>query len=495
MDQSNGAGHGDVQALYKQSICLNSLTLNQDYFSFLKGYVSMNTESFLVRLKSYDQADAIIFCEKLYSFQWLFNRINEWQLYLKDNQIEAYSVVEVFGDFSPDSIALFFALLSNNNILVPLTKSVKNRKLQFEDIAQVNYVIEIDSRDEVTLSKLANVSLHPMYETLRKEKTPGLVLFSSGSTGTPKAAVHDFAPLLKKFENPRKAFRSITFLLFDHIGGINTMLYTLANGGTMILVQDRLPETVLKTVEKHKVELLPCSPTFLNLILLSEAYKRYNLSSLELITYGTEPMLESTLERIHSLFPKIRLHQTYGLSEIGILRSKSKSSNSLWVQIGGEGFETKIVDGILKIKAKSAMLGYLNAPSPFSSDGWFDTGDTVVQEGDFIKILGRKSEIINVGGEKVYPSEVEGIIQIMPEVAEVTVFGEPNSIVGNIVRATIRLSAEVDKTDFKKQVKRHCKKYLENYKVPVKIIFSNDPQFSERFKKNRASITKNSYKI
>ena len=97
-----------------------------------------------------------------------------------------------------------------------------------------------------------------------------------------------------------------------------------------------------------------------------------------MVTYGTEAMPESTLKRFHEILPEVKLLQTYGLSEIGIMRSKSLSSDSLWVKIGGEDFQTRVVDGLLEIKAKSAMLGYLNAPSPFTEDGWFKTGDEVL---------------------------------------------------------------------------------------------------------------------
>ena len=143
-------------------------------------------------------------------------------------------------------------------------------------------------------------------------------------------------------------------------------------------------------IERFQVQILPTSPTFLNLLLLSGAYERHDLSSLELVTYGTEVMPEPTLARLHEILPRVRLLQTYGLSEVGILRSKSKSSDSLWVKVGGEGFQTRIVDGMLEIKAQSAMLGYLNAPSPFSEDGWFKTGDAVEVEGEYIRILGRQ---------------------------------------------------------------------------------------------------------
>ena len=275
--------------------------------------------------------------------------------------------------------------------------------------------------------------------------------------------------------------------MYDHIGGFNTLLYNLSNTGLIVTLRDRTPYNVLKAIEKYKVELLPTSPTFINLILLSEAYNQCDINSLRTVTYGTEPMPESTLKKFNKLFPKIKLLQTYGLSEVGILRSKSKSSDSLWVKVGGEGFDTRIIDGMLEIKAKSAMLGYLNAPSPFTSDGWFITGDAVEVDGEYIKILGRKSEIINVGGEKVYPQEVENVIQEMDNIAEVLVFGEKNPIVGNIVCAKVLLKSDKDEKLSITNIKKHCTKNLQNFKVPVKLEIVKKEQYSERFKKIRNS--------
>ena len=260
----------------------------------------------------------------------------------------------------------------------------------------------------------------------------------------------------------------------------------MSNAGLIVTVSDRSPDGVLKAVEKYKVELLPTSPTFINLILLSEAYERYDISSLKTVTYGTEPMPESTLKRFNQLFPDIKLLQTYGLSEVGILRSKSKSSDSLWVKVGGEGFETRVIDGMLEIKAKSAMLGYLNAPSPFTKDGWFKTGDAVEVDGEYIKILGRKSEIINVGGEKVYPQEIEDVILELDNVSDVTVYGEKNPIVGNIVCAIISLKTKAEKKIFISKLKKYCNKNLKGYKVPIKVQIVQNELHSDRFKKIRA---------
>ncbi len=431
------------------------------------------------------EKDAIVWNDKVYSYEWLLGRLDYWKEMIKARNIGAGRVTILEGDFSPNSVALFLALIEEGCILVPLTSSVNSKKPEFIEIAQGEVSITIKANDQVEILNLPNSANHELYDELRQLSHPGLVLFSSGSTGKSKAAVHDMVVMLEKFKVPRHSLRGITFLLYDHIGGVNTLLYTLSNAGCIVTVQDRSPDTVLNAVEKHKVELLPTSPTFINLILLSEAYKRYKIDTLKTVTYGTEPMPESTLKRFHELFPRIQLQQTYGLSEVGILRSKSKSSDSLWVKVGGEGFETRVVDGILQIKAKSAMLGYLNAPSPFTGDGWFNTGDAVKVDGEYIKILGRKSEIINVGGEKVYPGEVEDVIQEIENVAEVTVYAEKNPIMGHIVCAKVNLLNSEDPKEFTKRLKRYCSERLQNYKVPIKVAVVNERQHSDRFKKIR----------
>ncbi len=446
----------------------------------------MSAVDFLVdTFRAHSNQEAIIRNGESYSYEWLSNRLHYWTGVLISNNVEPGTVAILEADFSPNSVALLLALVQAHCIVVPLTQSVEGKKSEFIEIAGGMLSFHLDEHDNATIKRLNNYRPNEFYDKLRLLGHPGLVLFSSGSTGKSKAAVHDFAALLEKFKVSRHALRTITFLLFDHIGGVNTLFYTLSNGGCVITVQDRMPDKVLRAIQNFRVELLPTSPTFINLILLSEAYRRYDLSSLKTVTYGTEPMPESTLKRFNALFPGVQLLQTYGLSEVGILRSKSRSSDSLWVKVGGEGFETRVVDGILQVRAKSAMLGYLNAPSPFTEDGWFITGDHVEVDGEYLKILGRKSEIINVGGEKVYPSEVESVIHELDDVAEVTVYGERNAITGNIVCATVRLKRQQDLNEFARRLKELCRRKLQPYKVPVKVQIMGEKQYSERFKKMR----------
>lgn len=430
--------------------------------------------------------DAIVWKDRIYSYGWLAARVSYWSEFIAREEVETGMIAAIEGDFSPNSIALMLASIQQGCILVPLTASVEAKKPEFLKVAEAEISFRLDAGDEVSVERFPIRATHMLYARLRDQRHPGLVVFSSGSTGKSKAAVHDFVAILEKFRTPRNSLRTMTFLLYDHLGGVNTLLYTLSNAGCVVTVQDRSPDSVLRAVAKYRVELLPTSPTFLNLLILSEAYRRHNAETLKTITYGTEPMPESTLRRSREIFPQVNFQQTYGLSEVGVLRSKSRSSDSLWVKVGGEGFETRVVDGMLQIKARSAMLGYLNAPPPFTEDGWLITGDAVEVDGEYIKILGRKSELINVGGEKVYPAEVESTIGELPNIAEVTVFGEKHPITGSIVSARIRLMEDEDPKSVKLRVKAHCRERLRGFMVPVKIEIVPYSQHSDRFKKIRA---------
>ncbi|MDH4055268.1 MAG: AMP-binding protein [Gammaproteobacteria bacterium] len=437
------------------------------------------------RFAAAGRADAVIWHNRPYSYEYLLDSLNSWNSRLSAAGVGPGAVVSVEADFSPSSTALMLALIERSCIFVPLSSSIESKKPEFREIAQAEWIVSIDAKDIPSIRRTETTSDHPIIGQLKNGGHPGLVLFSSGSTGQSKAAVHDFVPMLEKYKVPRHSLRTITFLLFDHIGGVNTLLYSLSNSGCVVTVEDRRPETICKAIQEYHVELLPTSPTFLNLVLVSEAYKKYDLASLKTVTYGTEVMPESTLTRFRELFPNINMLQTYGLSEVGILRSKSRSSDSLWVKVGGEGFETRVVDGLLEIKAKSAMLGYLNAPSPFTDDGWFMTGDAVEVDGEFIKILGRRSELINIGGEKVYPAEVESVIQLMTGVDEVIVTGEKHPLTGNIVVAKIKLSTQESLPEFRRRLMEFCRTRLSKFMIPQKIVLANADLHGERFKKMR----------
>lgn len=426
---------------------------------------------------------AVISNEQEYSFQNIYEEYQKAIALLEKERIGAGNVVALLADFTPVSMAMMVALVEKDAIIVPISKTIKQIE-SYLRVSETEYFIDA-STNNIEIKKLDNVVKHEMLKGLIEKKAPGLILFSSGTTGEPKAALHDLTYLMEKFKKPGKVLRTITFLLFDHIGGFNTMMHALANGGTIVTLNSRSEDEVCRLIEKYDIELLPTSPTFLNMILLSHVYEKYDLSSLKIISYGTEPMPESTLKQLHSLLPDVTLKQTYGLSEVGIMATKSEQSDSLWMKLGGEGFETKIVEDILYIRAKSAMIGYLNAPSPFDEEGWFNTKDKVLIKGDYIKILGRTTDLINVGGEKVYPVEVESVLMEMEGVLDARVHGLDNPLTGKVVATEILVAEENNNRDFIKKVRTFCKERLEKYKIPTKIVLTTENLHGERFKKAR----------
>jgi long-chain acyl-CoA synthetase len=428
---------------------------------------------------------AIIWRDEPYSYEWLLTAVNRWQARLLMEGVRSNDVVSLTAEFSPNSAAALLALLEHGCTVVPLTSSVSQKRAEFLEIAQAGVDITVEADDTAAFVSQPRTATHPLYEALRQANHPGLVLFSSGSSGRSKAVLHDGARLIEKFKTLRRAKRTIAFLSFDHIGGINTLLHVLSNSGTVVTMTDRAAVSVCRAIERHAVQVLPTSPTFLNLLLMSGALDQFDLSTLDTITYGTEVMPEETLTRLRSRFPGAQLLQTYGLSEVGILRSKSESSDSLWVKVGGEGIETRVVNGMLEIKSPSAMLGYLNAPSPFTADGWFMTGDVVEERDGFFRIFGRHSELINVGGEKVFPAEIEDVLLRIDGVVDAIVYGEPHAIVGHIVVAKVNLAGDETVPEFRKRMVQFCRQHLQTFKVPQKVVLSREPFHSERFKRMR----------
>jgi long-chain acyl-CoA synthetase len=434
------------------------------------------------RMKQAGDQIAIAHDELESSYRELGALVNWWQEALHEHGITG-RVVSIEGDYGVESIAALLAAMRARNIVVPISRDSRAHLDEFLEIAEVEYRVAT-GRGPSGIEATGREATHLQYRTLQKNGAAGLVLFSSGSTGKSKGVVHNLDGLLEKFRTPRHCYRTLVFLQLDHIGGLNTLFYTLSNAGTVVVAAGRMPGQVCDAIARHRVELLPTSPTFLNLLLLSEEHQRHDLSSLQLITYGTEPMPEATLRRTEAAFPGVRMLQTYGLSELGILRSQSRGPGSLWVRVGGEGYETKIVDGRLWIRAKSAMLGYLNAPNPFDAEGFFDTGDLVERDGAWLRILGRKSEVINVGGNKVFPTEVENTLLELDNVEDVVVRGVSNPLTGQAVVAAVRLAREESPTEFKTRMRLFCRDRIASYKIPVKVQFA-ETLHSERFKKVR----------
>lgn len=432
---------------------------------------------------------AVIFKEKEYSYTSLYQKV---KVYYEDvkKQFKPGDVVAILSDYCFESIALFFALHENHNIIVPITTQVKAEIDDRLKVSGCSYFIEINtSNSSWKATRITPTGdIHELIKRLQQESRSGLILFSSGSTGAPKAMIHDLDNLIDTYKDKKsKRLVFLIFLMFDHIGGLNTLLNCLSMNVTMVFPDTREPDHVAHLIEKYKVNILPASPTFLNLMLISEANLHYDLSSIRMITYGTEPMPDSLLLKLKDAFPRVKFLQTFGTSETGISATSSYSSTSTFLKIDDPNTEYKIVDGELWLKSKTQIMGYLNSSmEKFTNDGWFKTGDMVEQqEGGYIKIVGRNSEMINIGGEKVLPSEVESVLFQMPKVKDCTVYGEYNPVMGQMVVAKILYDEEIKPSELKKLVVVFCDDKLAKYKIPAKVLIMTEAEFTERYKKKR----------
>ena len=440
--------------------------------------------SAIEKLQAYTDDVALMTPEADHTFGELITAIADVRRKFANAEVKEGDVIVLVADYCLDAVAAIIAGFENKNVVVPLRRATQSRIESVASLVNADFVVEVSATALTFQSLKREGERHPLVCRLHTQRTAGLILISSGSTGTPKAIVLDLDKLFDRYMRlDRRPETTLAFLLFDHIGGFNTLFHTLFSGGAVVPCLAYSPEEVCAIIAKCRVTILPTTPTFLNLLLMSQAYKRFDLSTLKLITYGTEVMPEQTLSKLALAFPATRLKQTYGLSETGILSTRTADSSSLFIEIGGDT-QHKVIDGILWIKSSTAMLGYLNADSPFT-DGWLCTGDVVeVQDGKY-RILGRKETIINVGGLKVYPAEIENVVQAIPGVIESVAVAKKNPVTGNVVALRVQIDPSVvDVEGLKGEIRDLCARTLDPFKVPRHISFQRESLHNERFKKS-----------
>lgn len=407
---------------------------------------------------------------------------------LRSRHVQSGQSVAIVGDYSPEVVCFMFALIRNGNIVIPMTLDSVVEESAGLEVSGCDWLVRFENDGQMLdLSERHIPSANALLASFRGTGRPGLILFSSGTTGAPKAILHDFERVAEKFRKQRAPVVAIPFLMLDHFGGINTILAILASLGTVVTIKTRSIASVCEAIARHSVELLPATPSFLTMLLASNLHRTHDLRSLKRITYGTEVMPQATLTRLRTAFPDVELQQTYGLSEVGVLRTSSRADGSLWMRAGGEGFETKVVDNILWIRSEFSMVGYLNAANAFDETGWFNTQDQVEVDGEYIRILGRVTDIINVGGQKVYPAEVEDVILGLENVLDAVVCAEKHSLLGQIVVARVVLTSPEPVSELKRRIRAACMARLASFKVPSKVEAVHEVPYSKRHKKSRTA--------
>jgi long-chain acyl-CoA synthetase len=277
----------------------------------------------------------------------------------------------------------------------------------------------------------------------------------------------------------------------------------MATGGAMVLPDMFSPKSFMEIVQREKVSITYLVPTMFHMILEDPDFGKYDLSSLKSIAYGAMPMNDNLLKRILKEFPQgISYSDNFGCTECNAtsiakrpedhdLTGDEQEVQKKLQRLKGVGkpmafgIESKIVDsegkevppgvvGEIACRGDKVTQGYWENPvetaKAIDSEGWFHTGDMGWKDEDgYFYFADRAKDMINRGGENIYPIEVERVIAKHPKVMDVAVFGAPDQKWGHVVAASVILRP--NETLSEKELKEFCKADLASYKTPSIIEF------------------------
>ena len=329
------------------------------------------------------------------------------------------------------------------------------------------------------------------------------IYFSSGTTGFPKAILHKHRSLMHACIVEQKHHgqtRDDVFLCIPplyHTGAKMHWFGSFLVGGKAVILKGTKPEYIFETVSKERCTivwlLVPWAQDILNALDSGRMrLEDYQLSQWRLMHIGAQPVPRSLIRRWLEYFPHHQYDTNYGLSESigpGAVHLGVENIDKVGaIGKAGYGWQTRIVDetgkpvepgavGELCLKGPGVMSCYYNDPKATAEvlrDGWLFTGDMAMEDGDgFIYLVDRKKDVIIMGGENIYPVQIEDFLSAHPAVKDVAVIGLPDARLGEISAAIIQLKPDHECTA--EQINEFCMQ-LPRYKRPRRIIFADVPR-------------------
>lgn len=320
----------------------------------------------------------------------------------------------------------------------------------------------------------------------RDRGSPKVVIHTSGTTGTPKGAQRNsaaagigaLANLLGRVPYRRDDVIFCPAPLF-HSFGLATFTFAAALGATMVLPEKFDPEDSLRWIEEHQATAASFVPVMIKRILAldDDVRKKYDMSSLRIVMASGSAMSPELRKAAMELFGDV-VYDLYGSTEIGwvtIATPEDMKSKPKTVGRPVDGIEIAVFDengdqvgagqtGELYIKSNILFEGYTSGDSKDERDGYMSIGDVGYMDTDgHLFIEGRADDMVVVGGENVYPIEIEEVIEALDGVQEAAVLGVKDEEYGEVLAAFVAGSASED------QVIQACKKDLASYKVPRRV--------------------------
>jgi len=326
--------------------------------------------------------------------------------------------------------------------------------------------------------------ISPAEPQRRDEDKTEWILLTSGTTGLPKLVVHSLASLTAPIKPGKLAQSSAIWSTFYDIrryGGLQIFLRAIIGGGSLVLSSAAEPtRDFLIRAGAHGVTHISGTPSHWRRALMSPLARRI---SPQYVRLSGEIADQAILDHLRAVYPEADIAHAFASTEAGVAfevgDEQAGFPPSLIAQRGGE-VELKLESGTLRIRSGRIASGYLGRPDDSLADvgGFVDTGDMIEERGGRCYFVGRGDGVINVGGRKVHPEEVEAVINRHPIVYMSLVKARKNPITGSVVVADVvpieglgTAGAAARNEMIKNEILEICRSALAPYKVPAAIQF------------------------
>ena len=300
------------------------------------------------------------------------------------------------------------------------------------------------------------------------------ILTTSGTTGRPKLVAHRLAGLTRTTRRDQTIGRGQVWgLLYDYtrFAGLQVLLQALLSGATLAAPQTDLPlDERIGFLAGLGVTHMSATPTLWRKILMTPGTETMPLRQ---ITLGGEIVDDAILSALARRWPQARISHIFASTEAGVGFSVTDGRAGFpvgFLETPPQGIALQIRDDRLFVRNDSVAERYLGSDDLIACDGWVDTGDLTRIEDGRVLFLGRGNGVINVGGDKVHPEEVEAVILGHPDVSMAQVYAKKNPIVGALVAADIQPRDGIsDPVALRNELKSWLAERLERHKVPAFI--------------------------
>jgi acyl-coenzyme A synthetase/AMP-(fatty) acid ligase len=332
----------------------------------------------------------------------------------------------------------------------------------------------------VPLIQIDITAAHPAGDRGERVATEWILL-TSGTTGLPKMVQHSFASLTGAIEFVSRAMAPIVWSTFYDIrryGGLQIFLRAIATGTSLVLVgAHESAVDFLSRAGTQGVTHISGTPSHWRRALMSP--EAHSITP-DYIRLSGEVADQGVLNSLHSFYPLARIGHAFATTEAGVAFDVNDGLAGFPASVveNTPGVEMKVVDRTLRIRSSRTATRYLgeNAPVLKDADGFVDTADVIELRDGRYHFFGRRDGIINVGGQKVYPEEVEAVINRHPDVQVSLVRTKKNPITGALVIADVVLKTiagrpESEVREVQKGILMLCRESLASHKVPILINF------------------------